>query len=346
MSERSGKPKLAMYWASSCGGCEVSLLNICEKLLDVDRNYEIVFLPCLTDFKHDDVRGYPEGYIDLCLFNGAIRSSENEEMARLLRRKSRVLVAFGSCAHEGCVPALANLTSGDKILDAVYRRSPSTVNRQGLLPGRHTHSPTGEIRLPAFYDTVRTLDQVEKVDFYVPGCPPESPRVWEVLELLTAVFLEGAALPEPGSVIGANPVALCEECPLERRSRPVPRFHRPYEIVPDRSTCLLEQGLVCLGPATRGGCGALCPRTAMGCRGCYGPPDGVEDQGARMTAALAAATDAGLSQTGERALREKVMETMGTVVDPAGTFYRFSMGHSLLRRARLRRDHEESEQKE
>jgi F420-non-reducing hydrogenase small subunit len=340
MSGRSGKPKLAMYWASSCGGCEVSLLNTGEKILDVDGTYEIVFLPCLTDFKHEDVRGYPDDYIDLCLFNGAIRSSENEEMARLLRRKSRVLVAFGSCAHEGCVPALANLTSAEEIMDAVYRRSPATVNRQDLGPATLTRVPEGELALPAFFNTVLTLDQVEKVDFYVPGCPPESSQVWRVLELLTAAFLDGAALPAPGSVIGASSTALCEECPLERRSRPVQRFYRPYEITPDGSTCLLEQGLICLGPATRGGCGALCPRTAMGCRGCYGPPEGVEDQGARMTAAIAAATDAGSSQTGEAALRKEVMETMDAVVDPAGTFYRFSMGHSLLKRSRLRRDTE------
>jgi len=346
MSGRSGKPKLAMYWASSCGGCEVSLLNIGERILDIDKAYEIVFLPCLTDFKHDDVRGYPDGYIDLCLFNGAIRSSENEEMAHLLRTKSRVLVAFGSCAHEGCVPALANLTSAEEIMDAVYRRSPATVNREGLLPGGPTRVPEGELKLPVFFDTVQTLDQVEKVDFYVPGCPPESSQVWGVLELLTAAFLDGAALPAPGSVIGANPAALCEECPLERRSRPVQRFYRPYEITPDTSTCLLEQGLICLGPATRGGCGALCPQTAMGCRGCYGPPDGVKDQGARMVAAIAAATDAGSPQSGESALKKEVTDTMGTVVDPAGTFYRFSMGHSLLKRARIRRGTEGEEEKE
>ena len=55
------------------------------------------------------VKGYPDGYIDVCLFNGAIRNSENEEMAHLLRQKSKVLVAYGSCAYEGCIPALSKL---------------------------------------------------------------------------------------------------------------------------------------------------------------------------------------------------------------------------------------------
>jgi len=90
------KPKLAMYWASSCGGCEISLLSIGDKLLLVDELYDLAFLPCLADFKLADVEGYPDGYIDVCLFNGAIRNSDNEEMAQLLRKKSKFLVAYGS----------------------------------------------------------------------------------------------------------------------------------------------------------------------------------------------------------------------------------------------------------
>ena len=107
----SGKPKFAMYWAASCGGCEISTLNIGVKILDVDANFEVVFWPVAADFKYADVRAYPDGYIDLCLFNGAIRNSENEEIAKLLRQKSKVLVAFGSCAATGGIPGMANFTS-------------------------------------------------------------------------------------------------------------------------------------------------------------------------------------------------------------------------------------------
>ena len=107
----NGKPKLAMYWASSCGGCEISVLNIHEHILTVDAVFDLAFFPCVADFKVSDVEGYPDGYIDICLFNGAIRNSENEEMAHLLREKSKILVAYGSCSGEGCIPALSNLTS-------------------------------------------------------------------------------------------------------------------------------------------------------------------------------------------------------------------------------------------
>jgi F420-non-reducing hydrogenase small subunit len=115
----------------------------------------------------------------------------------------------------------------------------------------------------------------------------------------------------------------------------VQRFRRRHEVVPDASTCLLDQGLICMGVATRQGCGALCPRVNMGCEGCYGPPEGVHDVGARMVGALAGMIAAAESAQGESRLREEVEEAMRSIVDPAGTFYRFSLAHSLLRRARV-----------
>lgn len=343
MTGKPDKPRLAMYWASACGGCEVSVLNIGDKLLMLDKTFELVFCPCLTDVKHEDVRGFPDGHIDLCLFNGAIRSSENEELAHLLRRKSKILVAFGSCAHEGCVPGLANLTTAAAILDTVYRTRFATDNPQDRLPQPRTHVPEGTLALPDLYDTVQTLDQVERVDYYVPGCPPESPRVWEVLELFVAAFLGGAALPASGAVLGARSTAVCEECPREKLACQVERFHRVHEIVPEPKTCLLAQGLICMGVATRGGCGALCPQVGLGCRGCYGPPEGVVDQGAQMIAALAAILGVGSPHEGETKLKQEIGAAMDTVVDPAGTFYRYSLAHSLLQRARIRQPAEKGE---
>jgi F420-non-reducing hydrogenase small subunit len=328
------KPRLAMYWASACGGCEVSLLNIGDKILMVDRTFDIVFFPCIADFKLDEVQSFADGHIDLCLFNGAIRSSENEEMARLLRRKSKVLVAYGSCAHEGCIPALANLTTARATFDAVYLSNPANENPEQITPQALTRVPEGEIQLPAFYETVMTLDQVVKVEYSIPGCPPEPTQIWDVLESFIASFLGGGELPAPGSVLGAKSMAVCEECPLERREGQIKRFYRPHEIVPDPNLCLLEQGLLCMGIATRAGCGALCPQVSMGCRGCYGPPDGVEDQAAKMLAAVASVMAAGAVGDSEEKMRQEIESAMSTLVDPAGTFYRFSLAHSLLQRAR------------
>ena len=98
------KGKLALYWAASCGGCEIAVLAINEKILDVAALFDIVFWPVAIDAKVHDVERMADGEIDVCLFNGGIRTSEQEYMAQLLRRKSKVLVAFGSCAQRRLYP--------------------------------------------------------------------------------------------------------------------------------------------------------------------------------------------------------------------------------------------------
>ncbi len=329
------KPKFGMYWASSCGGCEISVLNIGDKILDVDAVFDIAFWPVAADFKYEDVRNYPDGYIDVCLFNGAIRNSENEEMAHLLRQKSKVLVAFGSCAYEGCIPALSNFTSKEATYQTVYLDNPTIDNPNGVLPQTVTQVPEGELSIPTFYNTVKSLDQVVSVDYIVPGCPPEPHQIWAVLEVVVAALTQGADLPPLGSIIGAGSVAVCQECSLKKDEKSIERFYRPYELNPEPDLCLLEQGIVCVGPATRSGCGALCPSVGMGCRGCYGPMPGVEDQGAKMLAAIASVIGVGQVGDSEAELEEALDEVMDSIADPAGTFYRFSMAHSILQRARI-----------
>jgi F420-non-reducing hydrogenase small subunit len=333
MSENQ-KPKFAMYWAASCGGCEISVLNIGEKILDVDAVFDIVFWPVAVDFKYQDVKAYPDGYIDLCLFNGAIRTAENEEIAHLLRQKSKILVAFGSCASIGGIPALANLTTSSAIFRAAYLNNLSTPNPEGIIPNSCVQMPEGELHIPKFYNTVKNLAQVVDVDYTMPGCPPEPHQIWAVLQVVVAALQTGAPLPPKGSVIGAEDLAVCKECALEKHEKLVSHFFRPYEVTPVPGVCLLEQGLICLGPATRGGCGALCPQVGMGCRGCYGALDGVEDQGARILAAISSITDAGTPKEEEKEIVRKVSAAMDTIADPAGTFYRFGMAGSLLNRAK------------
>jgi F420-non-reducing hydrogenase small subunit len=325
------KPKFAMYWAASCGGCEIAVLNIGDKILEVDKAFEIVFWPVAADFKYQDVRGYPDQSIDICLFNGAVRTSENEEIAHLLRRKSKVLVAFGSCSSGGGIPALSNLTTAEKTFQSAYLDNLSTDNPERIVPQPSTQVEVGELHIPEFYDTVKALDQVVPVDYVLPGCPPEPKQIWNVLQAIIA----GSQLPSPGStVLGASDLALCEECPLEKHEKQIEQFFRPFEIVPDPDVCLLEQGLFCMGPATRGGCGALCPQAGMGCRGCYGPLAGVEDQGVRMLSAVASSMNLGSPSDEESELEEMISHAMDTLVDPAGTLYRFGMAHSHLKRAR------------
>jgi F420-non-reducing hydrogenase small subunit len=316
------KPKLALYWAASCGGCEIAVLGIDTKILDVAEAFEIVMWPCVMDGKVRDIEQMEDGEITLCLFNGGIRTSEQEYMAQLLRRKSKVLVAFGSCASEGCIPGLANLHTRQEIFDNTYQETCSTENPNSLRPQTITEVPEGELHLPVFYDTLKTLHQTVDVDYFLPGCPPEADRIWDALEAILT-----NKLPEPGSVIGTD-TTVCDDCPRTRTEKKIKEFKRTWEIIPNEEECLLEQGLICCGIATRAGCGALCPQVNSPCIGCYGANDGVEDYGARLMSALASVIDSDDPAEIDEIIRKGIP-------DPVGSLYRFSLASSCLRRSKI-----------
>lgn len=322
------KPKLAMYWASSCGGCEISVVNLHEGLLEAVSHFDFVFCPCLIDTKKKDIESLPDRSIAVTLFNGAVRTGENEEMARLLRKKSELLVAFGSCASEGCIPGLSNWHSQADHMRTVFLEGPTIDNPSGIVPAVETAVPEGTLHLPAFHDEVKTLPQVAEVDYIIPGCPPESGRIGEVL----AAIAQGQ-LPPRGSVVGAGRSAVCDECDRKKEDKRVQRFQRIYELIPDREACLLDQGIICMGIATRDGCGALCPRVNMPCTGCYGPPEGVRDQGAKMIAALGSILDIGDTRgLSEEEIAARTDAVLDAVPDLAGIFYKYSLPGSILGR--------------
>ncbi|RPI19137.1 MAG: oxidoreductase [Ignavibacteriae bacterium] len=319
------KPKLALYWASSCGGCEIAVVDLEAKILDVAGFFEIVLWPCVMDFKYKDIEALPDGDITLCLFNGAIRTSENEHLAKMLRAKSKVMVAFGSCAGDGAIPSLANFYDKDSIYEYVFKTCPSLEeSSRGVYPETKTTMPEGEIEIPVFWETVKTLDQVIDVDYYIPGCPPQTFQIAAAVEAVIDILQNGKPLPPKGTVLGAGDKTCCDDCTRVKSEKKIKKFYRPQDIITDPEQCLLEQGIVCMGPATRNGCEALCMKANMGCRGCYGPPEGVLDQGAKMVSALSSVIDA---QNPEDA--KKIIDT---IADPLGTFYRFSMASSILRR--------------
>lgn len=320
-----GKPKFAMYWAAGCGGCEIAVLNTGPKILDVDATFDVVFWPVAVDAKVKDVEALPDGAITLTLFDGGIRSDENAAMARLLRRKSKILVAFGSCACEGCIPGLANLSPAREIVDTAFTTQTTDGDRT-VRPVSRFQAPEGEIHIPAILPVLRTLEQVVPVDYFVPGCPPESDRIAEVVDAVIGALRGEADLPPPGSVLGAGGSTVCETCRRTRHEKTITAFRRIQDGPIDPDLCLLEQGIPCNGPATRSGCGALCPGAGAQCIGCYGPAEGVVDYGARLVGAFASVVDGKTPEEIERVL--------GTLPDPAGQFYRFNLAGSLLRASR------------
>jgi F420-non-reducing hydrogenase small subunit len=123
MSTEKKKLQMAVYWGAACGGCCVSVLDVHEALFLVLEHADLVFWPIALDTKYKDVEAMPDKHLDLTLYNGAIRNSENEHIAKLLRQKSKVLVAYGSCAHLGGIPGLANFATKERIFQRVYHES-------------------------------------------------------------------------------------------------------------------------------------------------------------------------------------------------------------------------------
>ena len=314
------KPKVGFYWCASCGGCEEAIIDLAEDLLALAETLDIVFWPCAMDFKREDLEAMPDGEMLVCFVNGAIRSSEDREMAGLCRRKARWLVAFGSCSHLGGVPGLANLDSRESLLQAVYGDGLfGNANTGQVRPQQATELPEGTVSLPTLEESVKTLGQVVRVDYVLPGCPPPTRLIARAL----AAIVEGT-LPSPGSVLAPD-VALCKQCPRieSKPDGPLLRaLRRPHEIRIDPEQCFLAQGLLCLGPATRDGCDHACIRGNMPCTGCLGPTSGTRDFGAAALSAVASLVES----NDEHQIAALVAE----IPDPAGTFYRYSLPGSMI----------------
>lgn len=317
----AAKPKVGFYWCASCGGCEESFVDVAEAILELAELVDFAIFPVAMDFKRHDVESLDDGEIFATMINGSVRTSEQEEMARLLRRKSKVIVAYGTCAQMGGIPSLANQFSKEAILRYVYEDAPTVKNPDHVRPQTETHEDGRTATLPEFREVVRSLDQVIDVDYSIPGCAPNPELVLSALRVLL-----GGDLPPKGTVLAPD-VALCSTCP-RLTSKPanlaIKEFKRPHLHEIDPEVCLLAQGFLCLGPATRSGCGERCIRGNMPCTGCFGPVGNVADQGAKILTALSSIVDGQ-----EEADIDRVLDG---IVDPVGTFYRYGLAKSLIRR--------------
>jgi len=257
--------KVAEEWLATCGGCEVTILDIGEPLLDILPKLQFVHMPVLMDHKYFGQMGEKGGNLeipdaDVGLISGSIRNEENKKVAEEMRKKCKVLVAVGACANYGGIPALGNLSVNNDIFEKVYRGSKTTDSAD---------TPRNDI--PPFTDRVYSVTEVVKVDIGLPGCPT-TPEL--IAEALTAL-LEN----KPFKLAERS---VCDDCPTKREKKSTASVKRPLEPMHqggkklDEIRCLMEEGYLCLGPATRSGCGGSektprCVKAYMPCRGCFGP---------------------------------------------------------------------------
>ncbi len=316
-----GKPKVAICWLGSCGGCDETVVDINEVLLRVAGAVDIVLWPVAMDFKYDSIKGMRNSEIALSVVNGNVRNSEQEEIAKLLREKSQLILAFGACACLGGTPGLANLAAKSDIFKWVYRDAPTVVNPRGNYPQTSCRVNGEELTLPEFYGRVYPLNAIIDVDYYLPGCPP--PPYLVMYALSAAVENK---LPAKGSTLAPHR-ALCDSC-KRNKSKPdrmlIREIKRIHEVEADPDVCFLTQGIICLGPATRDGCGESCMNINIPCRGCFGPVEGVQDSGAKFVSTMASIVDAESD--------EDMARIVNQMIDPVGYLYRFLLPSSILQK--------------
>ncbi len=262
--------KVAQEWLSACSGCEIAILNIGEALVELLQQLDFVHMPVLIDHKYfgldsgEEPLEIPEA--DIGIVSGAVANEEHVEVLEKMRDRCRILIAMGTCATHGGIPALLNCWTMDEALETIFHTS--TTEEVASYP---------DDGVPALLDRVYALDEKVKVDLMVPGCPPNPLHIAGVLTAL--LKNETPALPEK---------SVCDTCPTMRSGKggvkKVKRFLENAAFDPseplDRMQCLLEQGFMCMGPVTRAGCahdGApRCIAARVPCRGCFGPvrPDG------------------------------------------------------------------------
>jgi len=267
-------------------GCQVATLGLHETLVDILAKNELVYATTLVDAKE-----IPED-VDVAIIEGGVRIEHEKELAEEIRKKAKVVITIGSCSSFGGIPGLANLRQGGDLLKLVYSQMEGTSG--GQIPEHGTFIPY-----------VKPVGDVIKVDYMIPGCPPEVDDIAYVLTTL----LEGKT-----PILSKTDV--CDDCKRERLGEYNRKVKRIHEELPDPDRCLLEQGFLCMGPATRGGCGAPCPTAGNSCDGCRGPTEKNDDQGLTMLDALVSL----VNEVGEKF----------SLPQHVGTVYRYTYASSRL----------------
>jgi sulfhydrogenase subunit delta len=210
------RPSLAVWKFSSCDGCQLTLLDCEDELLDLAGRIDVAYFLEASS-------AVVEGPYDVSLVEGSISTPEEARRIQEVRRQSRLLVAIGACATAGGIQSLRNFADVGAFARVVYPN-------------------------PEFVEALPTATPISEhvpVDVELRGCPIAKAQL---LELIGAV-LSGRQPWLPG-------VSVCQEC--KRRG----------------TTCIMvAQGVPCLGPVTRAGCGAICPAHGRGCYGCFGPSE-------------------------------------------------------------------------
>jgi NAD-reducing hydrogenase small subunit len=163
----SRKLKIATTSLAGCFGCHTSFLDIDERILQLIEFVDFDRSP-LTDIKHC-------GQCDIGIIEGAVCNAENVHVLREFRANCKIIVAIGACSVNGGLPALRNRVDVEDCLTRVY------CDRV-----RANQSVPNDPELPLLLETVHPINEVVRVDYFVPGCPPSDEAIWKFLTDLIA----------------------------------------------------------------------------------------------------------------------------------------------------------------
>ena len=266
--------KVAEEWLNICGGCEVSILDIGEPLLELLPALDFIHIPVLMDHKYHGQTGekdpnfieIPEA--DVGIISGGVRNEKEKHVAEAMRKSCKILIALGECACNGGIPAMANMDTVEDLYEKVYRESDSTESAE-----------TPSDNLPPLLERVYAVEEIVPVDLQIPGCPT-NPGL--IVEALTALL--------GGNTFQLPEKSVCDTCPTRREKKASGlSINRPLKAIEvkwgeswENTRCFMEQGFLCLGPVTRAGCASSlaeegeekvprCIKGGMACRGCFGP---------------------------------------------------------------------------
>lgn len=220
----------------------MALVDLHEKLLQLMDTMEFVRIPVLMDEK-----GYPSANVGI--IEGAIRSDHDRKAAIALRESVKTLIAFGTCAVYGGPSGIGWLHKPDSLLDTVFRSGPTTEPATG-----------NDETLPELEQSVVPIDEVVPVDLYLPGCPPHPYWIAQAL----------GALHDPEQHV-LEQKTVCSMCDRVMKKQSGVSLQKGAVSAPDEKTCLLSQGIVCLGSVTMQRCQSPCPNRGIACTGCAGP---------------------------------------------------------------------------
>jgi F420-non-reducing hydrogenase small subunit len=241
------KVKVAFEWLSGCSGCELSVVDLHEKLLAVLEQIEIVRLPILMD-----VKDYPKA--KLGIVTGALRTHHDIECAKKMRASCDAILAYGTCGVYGGPQGSGYAHAQSELSEAAYVKNPTTSTH--FVPDKGVPKLLEEGVLP--------LDSAIKVDLYLPGCPPHAYYVFEALRSV----LDGKP-PEFGEH------NVCYHCDRHMKHTEVAALRRVHQGTIEKETCFLSQGILCMGSATLDRCRGACPTRGMPCSGCTGPSEAI-----------------------------------------------------------------------